>query len=551
MSRSFKATKLARRELLTFLLGAPLASRIMACDRAAPNHAADLPGALLGQPMALGHRLKTGLPPDRDWTQLPTRHYDALVVGAGPAGLSAAATLYGNTVRKLAVLELDRQPGGTSQGGHSNITPYPWAAHYLTCPMAENRPLCALLEDMGVINYDSKDGSPQGRAPYVVAEPKERHYYQGFFYPGLYRYAGASAADIAELQRFENHIVDFARSRDKLGRRAFALPIGDSSDDKTWSELDQSSAKAWLAAQGYRSERLYWLLEYGCRDDFGLTLEHTSAWAMLHYHASRNRGQPGVDQPALTWPNGNQALVSHLSRPFGKHIHTGKLVIDVVDDKDGVRALVLDAQTDRLECYQAAYAIVATPHFITRRIVRALRDGTGPQPPLTHGAWLVANLHLHSRPHQRGAEQAWDTVLVESPSLGYVTATHQLGRSYGPTVWTYYLPMTDENPHMGRKKLQQPTLKDFQEAILSDLEMAHPDLRAHISRLDVYRWGHAMAQPRPGTIFHKDLAQARQPLGRVHFAHSDLSAVALFEEAFSHGRRAAQEVLARLGRTPS
>jgi hypothetical protein len=31
-------------------------------------------------------------------------------------------------------------------------------------------------------------------------------------------------------------------------------------------------------------------------------------------------------------------------------------------------------------------------------------------------------------------------------------------------------------------------------------------------------------------------------LGRLHFAHTDLSRLALFEEAFDHGLRAAREV---------
>ena len=32
------------------------------------------------------------------------------------------------------------------------------------------------------------------------------------------------------------------------------------------------------------------------------------------------------------------------------------------------------------------------------------------------------------------------------------------------------------------------------------------------------------------------------PRGVVHFAHTDLSGIALFEEAFDHGLRAAREV---------
>jgi len=58
------------------------------------------------------------------------------------------------------------------------------------------------------------------------------------------------------------------------------------------------------------------------------------------------------------------------------------------------------------------------------------------------------------------------------------------------------------------------------------------------------RWGHAMARPAPGLFFGGARAAARQPFRGIHFAHTDLSGIALFEEAFYHGARAADEALA-------
>ena len=55
-----------------------------------------------------------------------------------------------------------------------------------------------------------------------------------------------------------------------------------------------------------------------------------------------------------------------------------------------------------------------------------------------------------------------------------------------------------------------------------------------------------MIQPRPGFVSGAPRRIARQPVGPIHFAHSDLSGVALFEEAFDHGLRAADEVVAAL-----
>ena len=41
--------------------------------------------------------------------------------------------------------------------------------------------------------------------------------------------------------------------------------------------------------------------------------------------------------------------------------------------------------------------------------------------------------------------------------------------------------------------------------------------------------------------------KAQQPFGPIHFANTDLSGVALFEEAFDHGLRAAEEILSARG----
>ncbi len=175
--------------------------------------------------------------------------------------------------------------------------------------------------------------------------------------------------------------------------------------------------------------------------------------------------------------------------------------------------------------------------------MRPLKERGAAADPFTHGAWLVANLHLSGRPYGRGFEPCWDNVLYDSPSLGYVSATHQRGRDHGPTVWTYYLPFTDADAGEGRRKLLEPSWSDWKEVIVRDLSRAHPDLSKHLRRLDVFRWGHAMVQPRVGAIFDPARRAARAPIDRIHFAHSELSGVALFEEAFHQGVRAADEVL--------
>jgi hypothetical protein len=62
------------------------------------------------------------------------------------------------------------------------------------------------------------------------------------------------------------------------------------------------------------------------------------------------------------------------------------------------------------------------------------------------------------------------------------------------------------------------------------------------------KWGHAMVRPRTGFVFSSGRQTAATPVGPIHFAGTDLSGVALCEEAVYHGVRAAEEALRALGR---
>jgi hypothetical protein len=179
-------------------------------------------------------------------------------------------------------------------------------------------------------------------------------------------------------------------------------------------------------------------------------------------------------------------------------------------------------------------------------VIKTFRDD---QPFLAsefqHNAWWVANLHLNDRPKPRFAKDfplAWDNVFYDSPSLGYVTATHQKEIDYGPTILTYYYPMCGaEN---GRQTLFNYDWQQMADVCLTDMSRAHSDIYDLVSRIDIMRWGHAMVSPRPGFLWGGEREKATRPYRNVHFAHTDLSGVALFEEAFYHGLRAANEVLA-------
>jgi hypothetical protein len=167
-----------------------------------------------------------------------------------------------------------------------------------------------------------------------------------------------------------------------------------------------------------------------------------------------------------------------------------------------------------------------------------------------YSPWLTANLHLDGFPEERlGAPLAWDNVFYDSPGLGYVVATHQLIRRRLPgTVFTYYRALHDVSPAEGRRLLMETPREVWAEGILAELERVHPDIRRLTTRLDVFRNGHAMRRPVPGSVWGQDRARlAAFQSQRITLAHADLSGFSLFEEAQYRGVLAAERLLKRRG----
>ncbi len=534
---------LNRRDFLTLALGAPLAAA--ACSRGSRPPLPD--GTIVGTSEVFGHQLR-----DRRfaWPSPEQRvTCEVAIIGSGVAGLTAARELHRAGVHDLIVLELEPEIGGTARGGRCAVSPYPWGAHYVPVPTRDNPALIELLSELGAIEGFDAEGQPIPAEQCVVRDPDERVFYRGRWYEGLWLQAGASDADRHEWQRFRSEIESWSAWRDQRGRRAFTLPLSACSDDGHVTSLDRESFSTWLSRRGYRSPRLLWWTDYACRDDYGLRAHETSAWAGLFYFAARLTEPGREEQPLLTWPEGNARLIATLAAPVRDRVRVGWAAAELVAETDFIDVLAVTADGLDARTIRARKVIVAAPQFIAQQLIREWRE----TPPahiaaFQYGAWLVANLTLSERPASRGFPLAWDNVLYESPALGYVVATHQSGPDRGPTVLTYYHALADHTPHEARRHLLSASRDLLADAVLADLEVAHTELREITTRLDVMRWGHAMIQPRPGFVWGQARRVAARPYRGIHFAHCDLSGLALFEEAFDRGRAAAASLLAELGR---
>lgn len=501
----------------------------------------DIAGTIVGPSVGVGHRLRDATV-ERAGGE--TKHVRVVIAGAGPSGLSAAWRLERAGFKDFALLELEPEPGGTSSFGTHGVVPHPWGAHYVPVPTRDNRALVTLLDEMGALEAAGPDGAPRGKEELLVREPEERLFVDGRWHEGLWPSAIADADDRAELARFQQEIDRWVAWRDGKGRRAFSLPLRRSSDDAEATALDRMSAAAWLAERGFQGELLRWWVEYACRDDYGASLEDTSAWAMLFYFCSRVPAPRAESAPFLAWPEGNGRIVRHLASIAGARLTTGQLVTDVVPNENAVELSVFDTRAGALRRLTADRVILALPKLVVSRVLRPFRDA----PPehlraFDYAVWWVANVHVRRRPKSRGFRMAWDNVIYGGASLGYVVATHQRLEDHGPTVLTHYQPLIDADARGARQRLLAMEHHQFVGELVRELEPAHSDIAEVIERVDVMRWGHAMVRPRPGFVWGSARQRAAEPRGRVHFAHSDLSGVGLFEEAQDHGVRAAEEVL--------
>ena len=533
---------LNRRELIRLVLGSAAA---MAAGCSRPSQT--ITGELLGPDFKTGHRLRDG------WNAAkadhPWRNVGTVIVGGGVSGLAAGWRLKQAGETDFVVLELEKQTGGTSLAGESPVSRFPWGAHYIPAPMKENQTLCRLFDEMGVIEGYDDEGAPVVAEQFLCRDPEERLFVEGEWVEGLYPASGASESDLTQWQEFRNEIDRLVRFRDSDGRRAFTIPLAECSTEAELLALDEITMSEWLKSHDWDSDRLRWVVDYCCRDDYGMHLDQTSAWAGLFYFASRVRETSSESQPLITWPEGNGKVVAHLRQQIEQHVECGQAVMSIMppdeNSDEPIRLTVLDASTGEVTGIRARRVICAAPQFVNRRLVQGLSRGERASgADFTYGSWIVANVHLTGRPADNGFPTAWDNVIYDSKSLGYVVSTHQSGVDHGQTVWTWYYPICDENLDAARQKLLDLPWATWSDLVLTDLEAPHPDIGEYVERIDIMRWGHAMIRPIPGFIWGESRQSAAKPFRGVHFANTDLSGVALFEEAFFHGVRAAEETMA-------
>ena len=518
------------------------------------QEARHIEGGFAGISHERGHTLRPEPGKARAWpAPSTTQRTRVLIAGGGVAGLAAARALRLRGIHDFVMLELEDSAGGNSRGGMVSGVPCPLGAHYLPVPGDGARDVQDLLEELslrrrvaGRWEYDER---------HLCHSPQERLFIDGQWQEGLLPLQDMDVGLLADYQRFARLVQEASAVA------PFPIPVSINPPAPLHRALDAVSFEAWLDQHQLTRAPLRWYLDYCCRDDYGAGLGAVSAWAGIHYFASRHGFHaPGEATAAereagvLTWPEGNGWLTRQLAAPLGERLRTGRVVVRVAADRHGVEVDAFNAATQAVERWQADQCIVALPLFVAARVVE------NPPPALQRAAaalryapWLVANLHIDAALHDRpGAAPSWDNVIYgdgkpgSHPGLGYVDAKHQSLQSVpGATVLTYYRAFGIEAAQ--RKALYEQPWTHWRDTVLAELSVPHPDLPEKATRLEVMRYGHAMSTPVPGIRSNAALRALQLPLQspwqRLHFAHSDLSGYSVFEEAFTQGHRRGTSVV--------
>ena len=555
-----------------FLATAAAATALAGCHEAPRT----LQGGFAGIDLARGHALRDLLQSGKLPAPGVVRRAQVIIAGGGVAGLAAARSLRLAGVDDFVLLELENQPGGNSRAGSVNGIACPLGAHYLPVPGNDAREVQDLLEELGLRQRVA--GRWQYDERHLCHSPQERLFFQGDWQEGLLPVQGVGAGTLAQYRQFSALVQG-------LGKAArFTMPALKSLEAKrplspTHQALDALVFDEWLAQQGLDDAHLRWYLDYCCRDDYGAGTARVSAWAGIHYFASRHGfSAPGDDAPpeqdgVLTWPEGNGWLTQRLAAPLraGGQLRTGCSVLRISEGRHGVEVDAYNHTTESVERWQAPRAIVALPVFVATRVVQQAPVFLREAAQRLHWApWLVANIHIDAPLLDHpGAAPAWDNVLYQDANpggLGYVNAGHQRldprAALTAPTVLSYYQALGDVP--QGREQLATQPWTHWAQAALATLGGPHPDLARRATRVEVTRYGHAMSIPTPGTLEFLSKIGLQRPPGkrkrlsngeqtrwlptpttaRLAFAHADWSGYSVFEEAFTRGHGAGLAVLA-------
>lgn len=494
---------------------------------------------LSGANHLLGHRLWIkDFPKPTAQIQIPY-----LIIGGGISGLSAARQFHKKGISDFLLLEMADHLGGNSSNGQNKYSKYPLGAHYLPLPNFEDKELLHFLEEEKIILGYSEKGLPVFDELQLTFAPDERLFYKNNWQEGVVPKEGNSVEDDKEFIRFFKEMDAFRTAKGTDQKYVFNIPIHLSSEDQNARNLDKITMQKWFENNNFKSKPLFNYIDYCCKDDFGLGIEFVSAWAGIHYFAGRKQNSAAdKNDSVLTWPEGNARLAGHLKKYTEKKTLKNHLVYEVKVENNKVVAKAFDYVKKVSVEIIADKVIMATPQFVNQYLIKNRKEFTK---AFHYTPWLLATLTVNDLPDNFSFPLSWDNVIYDAKGLGYVYAQHQtLNQVQEKKVITYYYSFSSPDLKKTRKEIYKKDKEYWKQVVFDDLKIAHPDIEEYTEEMEVFILGHGMISPVPDFIFGKAKDNAAKNIeNRIYFAHTDLSGISIFEEAFHQGINAVNQIL--------
>ena len=514
-----------------FLKGIVAALLLVPIVQSCRNTVAKAIVKLTGTRYVLGHRLWA-----KDFPKpVKTISVPYLIVGGGITGLSAARQLTKKGITDFLLLELEDHTGGNSSSGENKYSKFPLGAHYLPLPNFHDKELLSFLEEENVITGYGTNGLPVFDEDQLNFAPHERLFYKNSWQEGLVPRYGNSAEANIEFSRFFKVMDDFRTAKGSDGNYHFDIPVSAISTDVTYRNLDGIAMKKWLHDNDFVTDEVHEYVNYCCRDDFGLGIDYVSAWAGIHYFAARKHNSTTDDNDnVLTWPEGNARLAGHLQKYVKGKVLTNHIVFEVNPVNGKAVVKVYDASADESTAIVADKVIMATPQFVNQYLLPGRKEFTK---QFQYAPWLLATLTVNELYDDGSYPLCWDNVIYKGNGLGYIYDQHQQVNQLQPKkVITYYHSFSSDNLKKIRKEMYRQPKEYWEAFVMDDLKKAHPDIESVTEEITIHRLGHGMVSPVPGAIFGDAKQKAAQSIDNcIYFAHSDLSGISVFEEAFHQG----------------